>query len=293
VNIIPMGSREMLRRRAVAALSVAGLLTSSCGHNAGLPPVLTPVALHLSPNAGFRIQDARTAYLAVTSQNTRFRPMLPLFMDIVSSELRTAALLDVVVLVDRGAGCVSGAPWADTCDNFHLPLQTPDPMGIIVFCDVQELDPYAPARLGMTIRVRRPSDGMELAAAQGVWEAPNPDPAPPGFVWPWNKTNVEPVDYHWDQHVEDNSTAALIRRAARDCVQSLLGSPVATPAANNVPMLPPAELGGEDPFLGPTGPDGTCPPAGDPAAGHGPELPVLIAPNGSVESAPEEPGLQL
>jgi hypothetical protein len=240
-------------RQAVrtSALSMAVGIANGCGHHAGLPPVAPPIALHIAPGAGFNLANAGTVYLIVNSHDVRDRLILPQLTEVVASELRAAAAIDLVVLADRGVHCPPSATWQETCDTYRLPLPCADPSSAVIFCELQELDPYPPLRVGLAMHVRRAEDGLPLTGVQGAWDGQTVPVAPsPWYSW-FLPGHISESESSWDAVVESESATDLMRRAARDCVQALVSPAPAMRQAGTGSPVPPADEFFQPPALPP------------------------------------------
>jgi hypothetical protein len=249
-----------MRRWPLSLALVAS--AAGCAHDAPLAPIEMPVALHTLAGAGMNPAQHSTAYLVVYTQEARYRPLVPQLTEIIASELRTAAPVEVVLVQDRGCDSDPGGDWSDVCRGFGLPTHPAAPHEAVVFCELQELDAYPPLRLGLSLRIHRLMDGELLTGTQGVWDGRQDVVVPvAGFRWPWKKMPPPPppVEANWSQYVEAGSMVDLMRRAARDSIQSIWASgsamgcpPVAGQGAPNAgsneffvpPTLPPADLQG-------------------------------------------------
>lgn len=285
----PDGNRNVKRAsRWKAASLIAGAALAGCAQEAAL--VVSepgPLALHVLPGAGFSLTSARTLYLVVATEDLRARSYLPELSTIIASELRTASGVDVVPIVDPGLDRQPCSSWRDTCQQYGLPVAAAEPGAAVVVCDLQEIDPYSPLRVGLALTVRRVDDGLNLAGVQGVWVGPPDPPVPPRHSF-WSLPRIKPPaapDRDWTEVVESGTSLQLMRQAARDAVQSLLLSPTGT-GSSVVPMMPPVDL---EPLVE------DVPPMPAPEPG-----PSLSAPgsddewiNESAGSVPAEPDLSL
>jgi hypothetical protein len=237
-----------------------------------------PLALHAGPGVGLQFSSVRTIYLAVYTQDPEARPLVPKLREVVASELRAAGPVDVVLLADRGVDCATCSDWVSLCSGYQIPMLGGEPGSVVVLCELEELDPYLPIRLGMSLSVRRLEDGEALASAQGIWAgSEEPFTPPQAFHWPWHRPPAQPpIELQWDARVEAASCADVMRRAARDCVQTLMSSSPATVQASLGaeaagipelgPALPPPEFNDATPSEPPTnGSVESIPPAPDPS----------------------------
>jgi hypothetical protein len=254
-------------RLKAASLIVSASLAGCAQEAAVLVSEPGPLALHVLPGAGFSLTSASTLYLVVVTEDLRARTFIPELSTIIASELRTAAGVNVVPLVDPGLDRPPCTSWRETCQQYGLPIPVAEPGAAVVVCDLQEIDSYSPLRVGLALTVRRIDDGLNLAGVQGVWVGPAARlPPPPHSFW----------------------SLPRIRHAVpeRDAVQSLLISPTGS-ASSVIPMMPPAD---PEPLVE------DVPPM--PAAEPGPALPAqeeVTEPwfNESAESVPAGPGPSL
>jgi hypothetical protein len=274
-------------RLKAASLIVSASLAGCAQEAAVLVSEPGPLALHVLPGAGFSLTSASTLYLVVVTEDLRARTFIPELSTIIASELRTAAGVNVVPLVDPGLDRPPCTSWRETCQQYGLPIPVAEPGAAVVVCDLQEIDSYSPLRVGLALTVRRIDDGLNLAGVQGVWVGPAARlPPPPHSFWSLPRIRHAVPEPDWTEAVESGTSAQLMRRAARDAVQSLLISPTGS-ASSVIPMMPPAD---PEPLVE------DVPPM--PAAEPGPALPAqeeVTEPwfNESAESVPAGPGPSL
>ncbi|QDT56217.1 hypothetical protein Pan44_42690 [Caulifigura coniformis] len=211
------------RRRVMAAGLVAAL--PGCGPAVPLAPPrpASPVALQVAPGLGCSLQSAGAVYLVVNAIDAKNRGILHNLSEIIAGELRAATPAEVTLLVDAGLDCPPAVEWNDLCQACHVPIEGAPPSAVVVFCDILEYDPYSPLRVGLSMRVRRASDGVELVALQGTWVGNPPiTPQRSPFHWLWKKGPPRPnVDYAWTAQFEAQSASELVRQAAFQCVASI------------------------------------------------------------------------
>jgi hypothetical protein len=218
-------------------LAAAGLLLGlhGCGPAVPLapPPPPSPIALQVAPGLGCSLQAAGAVYLVVNAIDAKNRPVLPHLSEVIAGELRSATPAPVIVLVDDGLNCPAAVDWGEVCRACHVPIDGAPPSAVVVFCDLLEYDPYTPLRVGLSMRVRRATDGMELVALQGTWLGAAPiTPRRPPFHWLYKKGPPRPnVDFVWTAEFEALSATELVRQAAYQCVASLQTSGYRAPQA--------------------------------------------------------------
>jgi hypothetical protein len=144
-----------------------------------------------------------------------------------------------------------------------VPLEDPPPSAVVVFCDILEYDPYTPLRVGLSMRIRRATDGMELVALQGTWIGTPPiTPRLPPFHWLMRKLPPRPnVDFTWTAQFETQSATELVRVAVDQCVSQLQSGQRTTQAF--VPGEMPPQFEEPVPPAPPALPEATPPPAID------------------------------
>jgi hypothetical protein len=211
-------------------LFTAGLILGfqGCGPSVPIappPPPLpgSPVAMQVAPGLGCSLQSVGTVYLVVNAVDVKNRIVLPRLSEVIAAELRAATPAPVILLVDSGLDCPPAADWGDMCRACHVPLEDPPPSAVVVFCDILEYDPYTPLRVGLSMRIRRATDGMELVALQGTWIGTPPiTPRLPPFHWLMRKLPPRPnVDFTWTAQFETQSATELVRVAVDQCVSQL------------------------------------------------------------------------
>jgi hypothetical protein len=217
----------MIRLRGYL-LAAAITATSGCGPSVPLapPPAFNPVAMQVAPGLGFSLQGSSAVYLVMNAVDARDRIILPRLAEVVAAELRTATPAEIIVLVDAGLDCPPTAEWSDLCQACDVPVRGAPPSAVVVFCDLLEYDPYTPLRVGLSMRVRRATDGVQLTGLQGTWAgAPPITPTLPPFHWFRKKGPPRPnVEFAWTAQYEDQSATQLVRHAARQCVATLSSS---------------------------------------------------------------------
>ncbi len=249
-------------RQALCGLTLAGVL-QGCGSSVPLAPVplATPVSMQIAPGPGVSLPSAGAVYLVVDALDAQNRVILPRLSEIIAGELRAATPADVIILVDDGLDCPPATEWRNLCDACHLPVNNAPPSSVVVFCTVVEYDPYTPLRLGLSMRVRRAEDGMQLAALQGTWIGATPATPPrAGFHWFRKPVGPRPhVDYVWNAEYEQFGANHLVREASHQCVMSLTPNWQSQPGA--VSMVAPATPQFEEliPPAPPALPEGTPP----------------------------------
>lgn len=270
----------MIRPRGRLAPAVFAAALAGCTPSVPLapPPAFIPVSMQIAPGLGFSMNGASVVYLVVTSPQTKNKPALPRLTEVLVAEFRAATSAEVVVLEDSGLDCPPAAQWTDLCQACQVPIEDAPPGSVVVFCELQEYDPYTPLRVGLSLRVRRATDGAQLTGLQGIWVGPppmQPPPLPP-FHWFYRRLPPRPnVEFIWTAQFEAQSATELFRNAAHQSVEML-----AAPGTSPQQGFSPAAAFQSIPEL--------IPPAPPALPEIMPPPPELTSPSGSDSSIPEE-----